>query len=96
MIHWYKLVLKEKNIIIYYNSDCGHGIWKLIVFEKTIDFTLLLVLRVCLSTAQIGGTLTLADLKNETKPNAPWYWKGVFAEYLSILYSRMTLLWQNY
>lgn len=92
MIHWYKLVLKEKNIIIYYNSDCGHGIWKLIVFEKTMDFTLLLVLGVCLSTAQIGGTLTLADLKNETKPNTPWYSKGVFAEYLSILYSRMTLL----
>jgi len=44
---------------------------KLIVFEKTIDFTLLLVLRVCLSTAQIDGTLILADLKNETKPNTP-------------------------
>lgn len=39
--------------------------------KKTIDFTLLLVLRVCLSTVQIGGTLTLADLKNETKPNTP-------------------------
>lgn len=64
IIHWYKLVLKEKNIIIYYNRDCGHGIWKLIVFEKTIDVTLLLGLRECFSTAQIGGTLTLADLKN--------------------------------
>lgn len=95
MIHWYKLVLKEKNIIIYYNSDCGHGIWKLIVFEKNYWFYFVVSL-LCLSTAQIGDTLILADLKNETKPKTPWYSKGVFAEYLSILYSRMTLLWQNY